>query len=44
MRWTLFNLDGEIVNIILWDGVAEYHLPPGLSMRPYKEGDQISDA
>ena len=34
MRYEVINSAGEVVNVVLWDGVAEYDAGEGLSLRP----------
>jgi hypothetical protein len=34
MRYEVINTAGEVVNVVMWDGVAPYDPGEGLTLRP----------
>lgn len=36
-RYALVDVDGHTINIVLWDGAAEYPIPEGLTLVPADE-------
>ena len=45
MRWEVINSAGEVVNVVMWDGVAPYDAGEGLSLRlaPLPEPEPDND-
>lgn len=44
MRYEVVNADGEVVNVIVWDGVAPFDAGEGLSLRPAPLPEPDNDA